>query len=78
MSPEHVSRRDDERLYQPRIHSRHIRNLHRLSLETGEPLTVLVDRALAEFVARHEALVQRRDGVTNLVAERAGAVGAQG
>ena len=53
MSPEHVSRQDDERLYQPRIHSRHIRELHRLSLETGEPITVLVDQALTEFVARY-------------------------
>ena len=53
MSQERVSRQDDERLYQPKIHSRHIRSLHRLSLEVGEPITVLVDRALEEFVARH-------------------------
>lgn len=53
MSPERIPRHDDERLYQPKIHSRHIRSLHRLSLETGEPITALVDRALTEFVARH-------------------------
>ena len=54
MSPERIPRHDDERLYQPKIHSRHIRALHRLSLETGEPITVLVDQALTEFVARQE------------------------
>ena len=54
MSPERVTRHDDERLYQPRIHSRHIRALHQISQELGEPMTVLVDRALAEFLARRE------------------------
>ena len=34
-------------------------------------MTVLVDRALEEFVARQD-MRQRRDGVTNLVAERVG------
>jgi len=43
-------RHDDERLYQPRIHSRRIRELHRLSEETGERMTVLVDRALYAFM----------------------------
>jgi hypothetical protein len=52
MSPERVPRGDDEGLYQPRIHSRWIRELYRIKLETGEPITVLVERALAEFVER--------------------------
>lgn len=55
MTPERISRRDDEELYQPRIHSRWIRKLHGISAETGEPLTVLVDQALREFVVRYEA-----------------------
>jgi hypothetical protein len=54
MTPERVQRHDDERLYQPRIHSRRIRELYRISSETGEPMTVLVDRALEEFVERHD------------------------
>jgi hypothetical protein len=71
MSPERLSRSDDERLYQPRIHSRWIRELYRIRAETGEPMTVLVDRALAEFVegrkantpgARSCANVPRSDG----------------
>lgn len=52
MSPERVNRKDDERLYQPKIHSRHIRRLHQLSELTGEHITVLVDRALIEYVER--------------------------
>lgn len=51
---ERVSRKDDERLYNPRIHSRHIRRLHRISELTGEPMTVLIDRILREFVERYE------------------------
>ena len=52
MTPERVSRSDDERLYQPRIHSRWIRELYRIRGETGDPMTVLIDQALAEFVER--------------------------
>ena len=50
MTPERITRHDDERLYQPRIHSRRIRELHRIAQETGEPMTVLVDQAIADFV----------------------------
>ena len=46
----HVDRSDDEKLYQPRIHSRWIRELYRIKEETGDPMTVLIDQALAEFV----------------------------
>jgi hypothetical protein len=55
MTPERIRRYDDERLYQPRIHSRRIRELHRISEETGEPMTVLVDRALQEFIERRRS-----------------------
>ena len=56
MSPERIHRNDDERLYQPRIHSRHIRELHRISQEVGEPMTVLVDQALGEFTDRYRQM----------------------
>ena len=55
MTPERIRRYDDERLYQPRIHSRRIRELHRISEETGEPMTVLVDQALHEFMERQSS-----------------------
>jgi hypothetical protein len=53
MSPERMSWQSDEKLYQPRIHSRHIRALHRISQETGQPMTVLLDQALVEFTERY-------------------------
>ena len=51
---ERISRSDDEKLYQPAIHSRHIRRLHQISEVTGEPMTVLVDQAIREFVSRRD------------------------
>ena len=50
---ERVSRHDDEGLYQPKIHSRWIRELYAIGQETGIPITVLLDQALREFVIRH-------------------------
>ena len=50
MTPERMDWSEDERLYQPRIHSRRIRALHRLREEMREPMTMLVDRALGEFI----------------------------
>ena len=47
-----MSWRDDERLYQPRIHSQRIRELHQLAGISGEYMTVLIDQAIAEFVER--------------------------
>ena len=40
---ERISRKDDEGVYQPRIHSRRIRELYDVKVETGLPLTVLLD-----------------------------------
>ena len=55
MTLERIRRYDDERLYQPRIHSRRIRELHRISEETGEPMTVLVDQAVSQFIEQYES-----------------------
>jgi len=60
MTPERIGRGDDERLYQPRIHSRWIRELYRMKRDTGDPMTVLVDQALAEFVERRRSQPQER------------------
>ena len=46
----------DERLYQPRIHSRRVRDLHQISQELGEPMTVLVDQALAQYVDQYHRI----------------------
>lgn len=46
---ERMSWKDDERLYNPRIHSQRIRELHALSVETGQPMTYLVDMILRRY-----------------------------
>ena len=53
MSPERMTWDGDERLYQPRIHSQHIRALHRISQELGEPMTVLIDQALGQYIDQY-------------------------
>ena len=53
MTPERIRRHDDEHLYQPRIHSRRIKELYKISQGTGEPMTVLVDQAIADFIEIH-------------------------
>ena len=54
---------DDERLYQPRIHSRRIRDLHKICEEIEEPMTVLVDKAIEQYVHRYK--VERRGRTTS-------------
>ena len=49
---ERISRQNDEDLYQPKIHSRRIRELYALKVITGLPMTVLVDLAIKEFVEK--------------------------
>jgi hypothetical protein len=51
---ERLSRKDDQEIYQPKIRADQIRKLYQVKLETGTPLTVLVDRAIREFLARYE------------------------
>jgi len=48
-----IDRRDDESLYQPKIHSERIRSLYQIKQATGKPLTVLLDEAIREFAASY-------------------------
>jgi hypothetical protein len=48
-----IDRRDDESLYQPKIHSERIRSLYRIKQATGRPMTVLLDEAIREFAASY-------------------------
>jgi hypothetical protein len=50
---EKIERKNDENLYQPKIHSERIRELYRLKVATGTPMTVLLDFAIREFVASY-------------------------
>jgi hypothetical protein len=48
-----ISRKDDEFLYQPKIHSDRIRELYNLKQETGIPMTVLLDLAIRDLKASY-------------------------
>ena len=48
-----IDRKNDESLYQPKIHSERIRSLYRLKQETGKPMTVLLDQAIRDFAASY-------------------------
>ena len=64
---ERIDRQNDENLYQPKIHSQRVRELHELSVSTGFPMTVLVDKAIQDFVERNksnEGVIYEGDGVT--------------
>ena len=47
-----MCRKDDEELYQPKIHSRRVRELHELSVRLQVPMTVIVDQAIEEYIGR--------------------------
>jgi hypothetical protein len=49
---ERINRKDDRRVYQPKIHVKRIHQLHELSVVTGKPQTVLVEEALAQYLAQ--------------------------
>lgn len=49
-----MSWKDDERLYQPRVHSKRIRELYKIAEVYGQPMTMLVDQAIEEFVERRK------------------------
>jgi len=58
---ERISRHNDERIYQPRIHARLIRELYRLKIETGLPMTVILEKAICEFVSEYEVQYSSRN-----------------
>ena len=47
---ERVCRENDEATYQPKIHKDRISELYKIGMETGLPMTVLVDYALRSYV----------------------------
>jgi len=48
-----IDRRGNESLYQPKIHSDRIKTLYGLKLETGKPMTVLLDQAIDDLAERY-------------------------
>ena len=54
---ETISRKDDEKyVYQPKIHIDRIKALYLIKEQTGIPMTVLLDRAIAEYMANFDEL----------------------
>ena len=53
-----ISRKDDERLYQPQIHSERIKTLYGLKQATGIPMTVLLDQAIQDLAANYGVIYQ--------------------
>ena len=49
-----IRRVDDETVYQPKSHSRRIRELYLIKEATGIPMTVLLDRAIAQLVESYK------------------------
>ena len=50
-----IGRKDDESLYQPKIHSNRIRTLYGLKQATGKPMTVLLDQAIRDLSESYSA-----------------------
>jgi hypothetical protein len=59
-----IDRKNDEHLYQPKIHSERIRTLYKLKQETGKPMTVLLDQAIRELAERHGTIYSLQEEPT--------------
>src|SRR5258708_38488559 len=53
-----IDRKDDESLYQPKIHSERIKTLYSLKEATGKPMTVLLDQAIHDLAANYGVIYQ--------------------
>jgi len=48
-----IDRKNDESLYQPKIHSERVKTLYSLKQATGKPMTVLLDQAIRDLAANY-------------------------
>src|SRR6266487_4487078 len=53
-----IDRKDDESLYQPKVHSDRVRELYNLKQATGLPMTVLLDQAIRDLAANYGVIYQ--------------------
>src|SRR5215213_7891167 len=56
-----IDRKNDENLYQPKIHSERIRALYQIKQETRKSMTVLLDQAIQDFAATYDNSPARTD-----------------
>ena len=53
-----IDRKDDQSVYQPKIHSERIKTLYNLKEATGKPMTVLLDQAISDLAANYGIVYQ--------------------
>ena len=53
-----IDRKDDESLYQPKIHSERVKTLYSLKQATGKPMTVLLDQAIRDLAENYGVVYQ--------------------
>ena len=53
-----IDRKNDESLYQPKIHSERIKTLYNLKRATGKPMTVLLDLAIRDLASNYGVIYQ--------------------
>jgi hypothetical protein len=53
-----IDRKNDESLYQPKVHSDRIRELYNLKQATGLPMTVLLDQAIRDLKENYGVIYQ--------------------
>jgi len=53
-----IDRKNDENIYQPRIHSERVKTLYSLKQATGKPMTVLLDQAIQDLAANYGVIYQ--------------------
>ena len=53
-----INRKDDESLYQPKIHSERVKTLYSLKQATGKPMTVLLDTAIRDLAENYGVVYQ--------------------
>ena len=56
-----ISRKGDQSVYQPKIRAERIRALYEIKERTGIPMTVLLDRAIAEMIVRYDSEAEGED-----------------
>jgi hypothetical protein len=53
-----IDRKNDESLYQPKIHSDRVKTLYSLKQATGKPMTVLLDQAIRDLATNYGVIYQ--------------------
>ena len=55
-----IDRKDDENLYQPKIHSTWNRQLYAIGQQIHLPLTIIIDQAIEEYIKQLNASTNER------------------